>query len=57
LAAGSWNCVCPVGTADPAWYLALKPKFALPVSAGLAASAPAGELNQPPPVVKPALGL
>ncbi len=47
----------PVGTVAPDWYLALKPKFALPVSAGLAASAPAGELNQPPPVVKPDAGL
>ena len=54
-----WKCrlpgskrkfVSPVGVVSPRWYLALNPKFALPVAAGLAGSAPGGELIQPPPV-------
>jgi len=38
-------------------YLALKPKLAVPVRAGLAAYAPAGEVIQPPPGHEPRAGV
>src|SRR5437762_6600254 len=55
-AAWNWNSVLPLGRVAPFWYFDTKPNVALPVSDGFVTYAPTGELIQPPPVTKPAVG-
>lgn len=47
------TAVSPFGATCPFCYFPFTPNDTLPLSAGLAGYAPAGELIQPPPVTKP----
>src|SRR5205085_7859862 len=48
--------VMPAGVVAPPSYFTLVSNCTLPVKLGLVGKAPSGELNQPPPVTKPAPG-
>jgi hypothetical protein len=56
LPAWNRNSVSPVGTVAPFLYWELNPKFARPLSNGIAGYDPGSTFSQPPPVMKPAFG-